>query len=41
VLRVTGRTRALLGGLCPFRRQLGGDILESPGDPASIVPGLL
>jgi hypothetical protein len=41
VFRVIGRTRALLGGLKPFRRQLGGDILECRDDPASIVPGLL
>ena len=41
VFRVIGRTRALLGGHWPFRRRLRGDILEGPGDPASIVPGLL
>ena len=41
VFRVIGRTRALLGGLWPFRRRLRGDILEGPGNPASIVPGLL
>ena len=39
--RVNGRTRALLRGHWPFGRRLWGDILEGPGDPASITPGLL
>ena len=41
VFRVIGRTRAHLGGRCPFRRLLRGDIREGPGVPASINPGLL
>jgi hypothetical protein len=39
--RVNGRTRALLFGYWPFGRRLRGDILEGPGDPAFIDPGLL
>jgi hypothetical protein len=41
IFRVIGRTRALLRGCWPFRRRLRGDILEGPGGPASIDPGLL